>query len=56
VLEQRIVAIARTDPTMRRLATIPGIGPLTARVSYPSSRMRSPLSTAGRGDVRKDMS
>lgn len=29
-LEQRIVAIVRTDPTMRRLATIPGIGPLTA--------------------------
>jgi transposase len=29
-LERRIVAIARTDPTMRRLATIPGIGPLTA--------------------------
>jgi len=30
VLERRIVTIARTHPTMRRLATIPGIGPLTA--------------------------
>ena len=29
-LEARIVAIAREDSTMRRLATIPGVGPLTA--------------------------
>jgi transposase len=29
-LERRIVATARRHPTMRRLATIPGIGPLTA--------------------------
>lgn len=30
VLEQRIVKAARTDPVMRRLTTIPGVGPLTA--------------------------
>lgn len=30
VLEERIVAAARAHPVMRRLATIPGIGPLTA--------------------------
>ena len=30
VLEQHIVATARRHPAMRRLATIPGIGPLTA--------------------------
>jgi transposase len=30
VLEQRIVTAARADPAMRRLATIPGVGPLTA--------------------------
>ncbi|HZT89802.1 MAG TPA: IS110 family transposase [Stellaceae bacterium] len=30
VLERRIVAAARTHPAMRRLATIPGVGPLTA--------------------------
>jgi transposase len=30
LLEQRIVAAARAHPAMRRLATIPGIGPLTA--------------------------
>jgi transposase len=30
ILEQRIVAAARTEPAMRRLATIPGVGPLTA--------------------------
>lgn len=29
-LEQQIVATARTHPVMRRLATIPGVGPLTA--------------------------
>jgi transposase len=29
-LEQRIVAAARQHPAMRRLATIPGVGPLTA--------------------------
>jgi transposase len=29
-LERQIVATARTHPVMRRLATIPGIGPLTA--------------------------
>jgi transposase len=30
LIEQRIVAAARTHPAMRRLATIPGVGPLTA--------------------------
>ena len=30
VLEQRIVAVARAHPVMRRLATIPGVGPITA--------------------------
>jgi transposase len=30
LLEQRIVAAARRHPAMRRLATIPGVGPLTA--------------------------
>lgn len=30
VLEERIVKAARAHPTMRRLATIPGVGPLTA--------------------------
>jgi transposase len=30
VLEKRIAAAARTHPTMRRLTTIPGVGPLTA--------------------------
>ena len=30
VLEQRIVKAARADPAMRRLATIPGVGPLSA--------------------------
>jgi transposase len=30
VLEQRIVAAARAHPAMRRLTTIPGVGPLTA--------------------------
>ena len=30
LLEQRIVAAARADAAMRRLATIPGVGPLTA--------------------------
>ena len=30
VLEQRIVAAARAHPAMRRLATIPGVGPLSA--------------------------
>jgi transposase len=30
VLEQRIVAAAREHPAMRRLATIPGVGPLSA--------------------------
>lgn len=30
VLEERIVASARRDPAMRRLATVPGIGPLSA--------------------------
>jgi transposase len=30
VLEQRIVTAARADPAMRRLTTIPGVGPLTA--------------------------
>jgi transposase len=29
-LEQRIVAAARTDAAMRRLATIPGVGPIVA--------------------------
>jgi len=29
-LEQQIVAAARHDPLMRRLATIPGVGPITA--------------------------
>lgn len=29
-LEQRIVAAARQNPTMRLLATIPGVGPITA--------------------------
>jgi transposase len=30
LLEQRIVAAARAHPAMRRLTTIPGVGPLTA--------------------------
>lgn len=29
-LEKKIVAVARTDPAMRRLATIPGVGPILA--------------------------
>ena len=29
-LEERIVAVARADPAMRRLATIPGVGPILA--------------------------
>ena len=30
LMERRIVAAARTNPAMRRLTTIPGVGPLTA--------------------------
>jgi transposase len=30
LLERRLVAAARSDPAMRRLTTIPGVGPLTA--------------------------
>lgn len=30
VLERRLVTAARADPTMRRLTTIPGVGPLSA--------------------------